>query len=87
LGGAHPDCRYLCLHYLPLLHKNPEDRRRKPSLNAAQPYAKAEGRQCFFWYRPTWVVPEERPLNGVVVIHFTMSDELRAKLEDATKTE
>jgi len=26
-GGAHPDCRYLCLHYLPLLHKNPEDRR------------------------------------------------------------
>jgi len=24
---GHPDCRYLCLHYLPLLHKNPEDRR------------------------------------------------------------
>jgi len=29
LGGAHPDCRYLCLHYLPLLHKNPEDMRWK----------------------------------------------------------
>jgi len=23
----HPDCPYLCLHYLPLLNKNPEDRR------------------------------------------------------------
>jgi len=23
-SGAHPDCRYLCLHYLPLLHKNPQ---------------------------------------------------------------
>jgi len=33
----------------------------KPSLNAAQPYAKAE---CFFRYRPTRVVPEQRPLNG-----------------------
>jgi len=33
----------------------------KPSLNAAQLYAKAE---CFFWYWPTRVVPEQRPLNG-----------------------
>jgi len=33
----------------------------KPSLYAAQPYAKAE---CFFWYRPTRVVPEQRPSNG-----------------------
>jgi len=22
---THPDCQFLCLHYLPLLHKNPED--------------------------------------------------------------
>jgi len=29
---------------LPLLHKNPEDEVGKPSQNAAQPYAKAEGR-------------------------------------------
>jgi len=21
--------------------------------------------ECFFWYRPTWVVPDQRPLNGV----------------------
>ena len=20
--------------------------------------------KCFFWYRPTWVVPDKRPLNG-----------------------
>ena len=20
--------------------------------------------ECFFWYRPTWVVPDQRPLNG-----------------------
>jgi len=38
---------------------------RKPNLNTAQPYAKAE---CFFWYRPTWVFPEQRPLNGFVVV-------------------
>ena len=24
-SGVHRDCRCLCLHYLPLLHKNPED--------------------------------------------------------------
>jgi len=24
---VEPDCQYLYLHYLPLLHKNPEDRR------------------------------------------------------------
>jgi len=22
------------------------------------------GAECFFWYRPTRVVPEQRPLNG-----------------------
>ena len=21
--------------------------------------------ECFFWYRPTWVVPDQRPLNSV----------------------
>jgi len=24
-GGAHPDYGCLCLHYLPLIHKNPEE--------------------------------------------------------------
>ena len=24
--------------------------------------------ECFFWYRPTQVVPDKRPLNGVVVV-------------------
>ena len=65
-GGAHPDCQFLCLHYLPQLHKiqkifmmacsnifgfNPvgtptclhKQEVGKPSLNAAQPDAKAEG--------------------------------------------
>ena len=22
--------------------------------------------ECFFWYRPTWVVPDKGPLNGCV---------------------
>jgi len=22
--------------------------------------------ECFFWYRPTWVVPDQRPLDGCV---------------------
>ena len=22
--------------------------------------------ECFFWYRSTWVVPDQRPLNGCV---------------------
>ena len=24
--------------------------------------------ECFFWYRPTWVVPDKRPLNGCVCV-------------------
>ena len=24
--------------------------------------------ECFFWYRPTWVVPDQRPLNGCVCV-------------------
>ena len=24
--------------------------------------------ECFFWYRPTWVVPDQRPLNGRCII-------------------
>ena len=27
--------------------------------------------QCFFWYRPTWVVPDQRPLNGCVCMYVT----------------
>ena len=23
---------------------------------------------CFFWYQPTWVVPDQRPLNGCVCV-------------------
>jgi len=33
--------------------------------------------ECFFWYRPTRVVPEQRPLNGcccVVVVVNTLSN-------------
>jgi len=35
----------------------------KPSLNAAHPMLRQKA-ECFFWYRPTRVVPEQRPLNG-----------------------
>jgi len=45
LGWRPPDSRYLCLQFLPLLHK--KSRRQeawKLSLNAEQPYAKTEGR-------------------------------------------
>ena len=24
--------------------------------------------ECFFWYWPTWVVPDQRPLNGCVCV-------------------
>jgi len=24
--------------------------------------------ECFFWYRPTRVVPDQRPLNGCVCV-------------------
>ena len=24
--------------------------------------------ECFFWYQPTWVVPDQRPLNGCVYV-------------------
>ena len=24
--------------------------------------------ECFLWYRPTWVVPDKRPLNGCVCV-------------------
>ena len=27
--------------------------------------------QCFFWYQPTWVVPDQRPLNGCVCMYVT----------------
>jgi len=33
--------------------------------------------ECFFWYRLTWVVPEQKPLNGcssVVAIYFEWLD-------------
>ena len=25
--------------------------------------------ECIFWYRPTGVVPDQRPLNGCVCVH------------------
>ena len=25
--------------------------------------------ECFFWYRPTRVVPDKRPLNGCVCVY------------------
>ena len=27
--------------------------------------------ECFFWYRPTRVVPDQRPLNGCVCVFVT----------------
>ena len=29
--------------------------------------------ECFFWYRPTWVVPDKRPLNGCVSVFISSS--------------
>jgi len=58
-GGAHPDCRYLCLHYLSLLHKNPEDRRwGNPAWMQHSPMLRQKA-ECFFWYWPIRVVPEQ----------------------------
>jgi len=63
LGWRPPGPRYLCLHYLPLLHKNPEDRRwGKPAWTQHSPMLRQKA-DCFFWYRPTRVVPKQRPLN------------------------
>jgi len=27
-------------------------------------------RSCFFWYRPTWVVPDQRPLDGCRLLFY-----------------
>jgi len=42
--------------------------------------------ECFFWYRPTRVVPDQRPLNGCVCVcvcgvcvYFTLHTEKRVK--------
>ena len=29
--------------------------------------------KCFFWYQPTWVVPDKGPLNGCVCSSVTVS--------------
>ena len=29
--------------------------------------------ECFFWYRPTRVVPDQRPLNGCVCVCYTLT--------------
>ena len=29
--------------------------------------------ECFFWYQPTWVVPDKGPLNGCVCSSVTVS--------------
>jgi len=43
-----------------LLHKNPEDRRwGNPARSQHSPMLRQKA-DCFFWYRPTWVVPEQR---------------------------
>jgi len=69
----HPNCRYLCLHYLPLLHKNPEDRRwGNPAWMQHSPMLRQKA-ECLFWYRPIWVVPEQRPLNGCCCCCCTIS--------------
>jgi len=59
---SQPDCRYF--HYVPLLHKNPEDRRwGNPAWTQHSPMLRQKA-EHFFWYRPTRFVPEQRPLNG-----------------------
>ena len=30
--------------------------------------------ECFFWHRPTRVVPDKRPLNGCVCVCVTVCD-------------
>jgi len=32
--------------------------------------------ECFFWYRPTQVVPDKRPLNGCVCVAVTIPTQL-----------
>ena len=47
--------------------------------------------ECFFWYRPTWVVPDKRPLNGCVCVctvnirgHEASFYEAKARCHEAT---
>jgi len=56
----------------------------KPSLNAAQPYALKQKAECFFWYRPTLVVPEQRPLNGCFVVVYVVHKEERVSVEGSS---
>jgi len=42
-------------------------------------------RSCFFWYRPTRVVPDQRPLNGTTLLtyyslHYSVIDTLLTAL-------
>jgi len=38
--------------------------------------------ECFFWYRPTRVVPDQRPLNGRCCCYFCVQDVLcKSELE------
>jgi len=34
--------------------------------------------ECFFWYWPTLVVPDQRPLNGCVCVRVCVCEVLRA---------
>ena len=39
--------------------------------------------ECFFWYRPTWVVPDKRPLNGCCIAMIS-DEELKDDLAGST---
>ena len=32
--------------------------------------------ECFFWYRPTRVVPYKRPLNGCVCVYTVLNGDI-----------
>ena len=36
--------------------------------------------ECFFLYRPTWVVPDQRPLNGCVCVCVCARARARARV-------
>jgi len=42
--------------------------------------------ECFFWYRPTRVVPDQRPLNGpvCVCVHAAANDRYQTARLTAT---
>jgi len=55
-----------------VLHKNPESRRWGNAAWTQHSPMLRQKAECFFWYRPTRVVPEQRPLNGCCCCCFSV---------------